>query len=223
MLKAFLKLFTPATRELGRLIGKTKTGIKLYERTGKYGERILTSVKKDGSVFKEITQTKVKSVLPVNTTMGIETMIKDFDKNITVFTRNTQTSLHSDCSWLNRNFKKGDVVKHSSKDIYKGTNPVGYNDLIIGNSNYSLVGDASWNRNIHERLGLTRIIENHGLGTDYPKTIHGFEMHDFKFPSGKSVHNGRVAYEKGVSALDGNYYRKTRLNPFGDNLSINYL
>ena len=221
MFRFLVKLLTPARRELGKLIGVAKNGIKLYEREGKYGERILTSVKKDGSIFKEVTRENINVAGKYDTQVGISSTIKDFDKGITIFTKNTETTLNTPVSWLNRHFGRGDVVKYSGRSVYNGTGRVDYNDLIDGIDKYTLKGSNGWSYDIHSRPGITRLTQKYG--GEYPQTIDGFEMHDFKFPNGKSVHNGRIAYTSGVSPLEGNYYRKTRLNPFGDNLSIRYL
>ena len=53
--------FGSKTREFGKLIGKTENGIKVFEKTGKDGERILTSFK-DGEKFKTVTNRKYQGI-----------------------------------------------------------------------------------------------------------------------------------------------------------------
>ncbi len=203
----------------GKLIGTANNGIKVYSKSGKNGEKIITSFNKNGSIHKEITKANFSRSNAHEQITGHKTTVKNHDTNKTIMIDSELTTLKQNTSWLNRGFSGGQRVKRHTRAEYNTLNPQHY-DFIDAKTRYSLLGDKHWSYVAHERPTITKVTESYIDGKfDNVRTY--FELNNFKFPGG-AVHNGRIGYEKGISPLNGPYLRKTPVNPYGDYLDIKY-
>lgn len=203
----------------GKLIGKSKNGIKVYKKTGNNGENIITSLK-NGSVRKEIIKTNTNKSGFYNNVTAHTTTVKDHVNNKSIVFENENTYFRQDTSWLDRVFKRGQTVNRRAKTLYNDLNP-SYKSFADLKTNYSIHNDTSWSYSVHHRPNITKVTIKNKIDENLQSLKNYFELNNFKFPGG-AVHNGRIGYEKGISPLDGEYLRKINVNPYGDYLDIKY-
>lgn len=206
--------FVGRNAKYGKLIGKSNNGIKVYQRAGKDGTKVLTSLK-EGKVYKEITKKNINKSNIYERVTGHTTTVKNYPANETIQLENTNTIVTRDTNWLDRYFHRGQTVNKRSVSKHNG------NNLVDSRTNYSIPKDNSWSYSVHQRPNITKVTVKNELDKDFRSVKNYFELNGFKFPGG-AVHNGRIGYQKGVSPLDGEYLRKFNVNPYGDDIKIKY-
>lgn len=199
-------------------IGKSKNGVKVYRGMDEHGAKYTVSFKKDGSPLKLVKQEKYKQNRGYMTTEGSQTLVRNYSKNEGLYIQKSKTDVKTDLSWLGRFFKPGDTVNYTSKSRY---NSASFDKFVDGTSQWTQAGNPNWKWTLHERPGITKSVTENKYAPDWQNTQTYFELNNFKFPGG-AVHNGRIGFDKGISPLDGEYLRRTRVNPFGDYIKIDY-
>lgn len=205
-----------------KLIGNSKNGTKVYRGTDDFGKQYTLSTKKDGSPLKLITKKNVEQNTRDMASIERHTTVKNYDRNEGIYLYNSETKLKSEYTdWLGRLFKSNDRVKIAGKNKYNNTR-MDYSDRTDSMTTYTQIGNPNWKRTVHSRPGIEKCVTYNKFNDNFQNVQTYFELNNFKFPGSGAVHNGRIGYTKGISPLDGEYLRKTRVNPFGDYLNINY-
>lgn len=195
------KLFSGRNVKMyGDFIGKSsRTGIKTYLKEDG-GKKVITSLSKDGSLFKVIEKDYFSKDGYKNKEVGHSTQVKNFNDNTLTFVHNSITTLLSKyTSWLDRGFGFGDKVKTYGVQKYSFNPKDGSSILQDSKFTYNKVNDKSWVYSVHKRpqLGITKIDKKYC--NDFENTVKtGFELFNYKTPSGKALKSGTIGRKTGV-------------------------
>lgn len=197
------KLFSGRNvRMYGDFIGKSsRTGIKTYLKE-EGGNKVITSLNKDGSLFKVIKKDYFSTWEYGNISKeeGHITKVNNFNnKTQTLVDSSITTLLSKHTSWLGTGFGSGDKVKTFGVQKYS-FNPKG-GSFIFNDSKYTYnkVNDKSWEYSVHKRpqLGITKMVTKYC--NDFENTVKtGFELFNYKTPSGKALKKGTIGRKTGV-------------------------
>lgn len=195
---------------VGKLIGTSKSGTKVYKQLGKDGTEVIRSYK-GGSLFKTITKTPVKNDCrghfnPYVST-GHKIVVKNAETGINAEIKNLNVNYQRRFSQYNTSFDPGIRKEFSISRFKDGRDYDAY--YRVSNDNFLGQTVKKYNKE-HSFPYYTRSEWKAGLKSQLPITSTYVDVQNYKMPNGNTV-TGLFGRDSYISPMTGKKVSHTKL------------